>query len=115
MDQALAKKAGELGGIRDFVKEDIFISKNDNDPLTRMIKADAEATACAPIHAKLKDAKYRVIDDNVLQDSVLQTAVDDGVISSEEADRVRQSEELILNANKVDVFDRKLQTTLTPS
>ena len=60
MDQALAKKAGELGGIRDFVKEDIFISKNDNDPLTRMIKADAEATACAPIH-HLKDAKYRVI------------------------------------------------------
>jgi acyl-CoA dehydrogenase len=109
LEHRLAASVTTPGAMRDFIANGIFISEDENDPVGRMKKAFDLSAAAAPIHDRLKNTPYRdVIKDNVLDEKTLQTATNNGIVTPGEAETLRSEEAAMLEANRVDVFDRTL-------
>jgi alkylation response protein AidB-like acyl-CoA dehydrogenase len=96
------------GEARDFMTDGIFISDNDNDAVGQVrYTYDLEQDA-KPVIEKLKAAKIRPHEGNVLNETVLSQAVDNEVISAEEADTLIRYEHALNEINRVDTYDREL-------
>ncbi len=105
--KSVANMAVDSGDVRRFMQDGLSHPAND-EPLGRILHGHRLGGQTYALYKLLRDNKYHVVQDNVLNESELGRAQAEDIITGEQADLIREYEALLVEINKVDIYSRDL-------
>ena len=113
MDKAAAKLLLQPGNIRDHLTEHIYTSSNPDERAGLLDLALEAAFAAAPVEKLLRDARHDGRISRKGEQSLVEQALEQGVITQDQADKLAHAEELRDRVIQVDAF-KDLKSKATP-
>ena len=107
LDRAVADAIRMPGAVRDRLTEGVYLPRGDQEPLAVLEQGLTAVVAAEPLEARLRQAhkEGRLTQDT--PEAMLTQAVDCGMLSTEDADRLRNADQWRCRVIRVDDFDAR--------